>query len=106
MAPSIISFRMLPIMTTTMTNGVSFSLVAGAVCGINFSKTVQGSGTLNINSTGAKNYDTYAWSITGSFASGTYVTESYCKYILAIYTGSNYMFTSTFERSGLYTDSD
>ena len=80
--------------------------MAGAVCGINFSKTVQGSGTLNINSTGAKNYNTYAWAITGSFISGTVATESYCKYILAIYTGSMYMFASTYERSGVYTDSD
>lgn len=85
---------------------MSFALVAGAVCGINFSNRVDRSGTLNINSTGAKNYVTYAWSKKANVSSGTSLSESYCKYILAIYTGSNYMFASTYEHSSAYTDSD
>ena len=78
--------------------------MAGAICGINFSNQVTATGTLNINSTGSKNYVTYSWDTKGALGAHTAVTYSYCRYILAIYTGSNYIFPSTYERSGIYYD--
>ena len=47
-----------------LTNGVSFSLVAGACCIVKFSnplakETLDSSVTLNINSTGAKKFRSY-----------------------------------------------
>ena len=55
-------------MATTQTNGVSFALVAGAVCAVKFSNTLgkdYGGGTqvtLNINSSGAKGVGLAYWS--------------------------------------------
>lgn len=98
-------------MKTRMTNGVSFSLVAGAVCWIYFSNGLNGgdsSGTtgwtMNLNSTGAKNinYRTYyngkARESTHSFGNGTSTGS-----LLFCYSGSVY-YTATDDRIYSYSD--
>lgn len=81
-----------------MTNGVSFSLVAGACCAVAFSNELEynwtsnstKASTLNINSTGAKSLARYYTSQGGESeqlypAKGAY---------LFVYTGSAYQFIS------------
>lgn len=94
-----------------MTNGVSFSLVAGAVCLVNFTASNTeyllythlyvnaGLATLNINSTGAKTLG-----VRSNVNSG----ESFSTYdytILALYNGSRYS-VSVGHMYPDYTDSD
>ena len=88
-----------------LTNGVSFELVAGAICAIKFSQTVTGSGTLNINSTGVKSYS-HTWSKQGNPGGGTSISKSYVSYMIVVYDGSTYLFPTAFELSGSYGDAD
>ena len=85
-----------PILTRG-TNGVSFSLVAGACCIVVFSNTLwkdssASSVTININSTGAKQFTSYSKKSLGS--DGTQWNASYLAYNyppLFVYNGSKYM---------------
>ncbi len=90
-------------MGTMVTNGVSFSLVAGAVCVVHFSSGPKSANssvvTLNINSTGAKNVKMHWSYINTSY--GTCTLSSYSMLIdafpptksLYIYDGSEYNVT-------------
>lgn len=95
------------------TNGVSFSLVAGAICLVTFSYAIKspkastnaGSWTLNINSTGAKNFIGYAYY--RNFSGSTVTSEGWNTYSssdtkngyspgkvkiqLFLYTGANFV---------------
>ncbi len=80
------------------TNGVSFSLVAGACVAVAFSNELEGdwttnvtkASTLNINSTGAKSFARYTTSQGSSFEQIYPKKGAY----LFIYTGSAYQFIS------------
>ena len=79
----------------TETNGVSFSLVAGACCIVNFSNGLSayvGANTININSTGAK---TLKDEKKGLYAAGNPA--------LLWYTGSRYRYTGL---DTYYSDTD
>ena len=94
-----------PLHIPIVTNGVSFNLETGACCAVKFSKQVTGSGTLNINSTGAKSYS-HTWSKKGNPGNGTAISNSYVSYMIVVYDGSTYLFPTAFELSGTYGDSD
>ena len=89
---------------TILTNGVSFSLVAGACCFVKMSNVVTNTGiqwTLNINSTGAKNVIAYelsgAWnnlSIVQASSASTTQSPSLPLLMWLIYNGSTYLSTS------------
>ena len=94
------------IIVTTKTNGVSFSLVAGACCLVKFTSTAIGTfsssiagGTLNINSTGAKSMK----AITNTYAStrniNLYPTD---RCIMVAYNNSVYSCISAVQY--FYTD--
>ena len=82
------------LIVTIVTNGVSFTLVAGAICSINFSNklnTFRNACTLNISSTGAKTItqinDHIAMSVgTKDVNSSTFVAGPG----LTVYNGSTY----------------
>lgn len=87
----------------TLTNGVSFSLVAGSVCAVVCSNAITyttNSPTLNINSTGAKALypapvTSTSWSRTRWFYNhsnyiGLYKCDSAVRFI-SVYTGSYYI---------------
>ena len=106
MAPSIISFRMLPITTTPMANGVSFSLVAGATCAVYFNNTFADGSTptLNINSTGAKSLKPISRDRTIWWTDTKYSTNHvYLSFV--VYTGSIYYATDSYIYR-YYSDSD
>ena len=90
---------------TTQTNGVSFSLVAGACCYVHFSNNPYGtskSQSLNINSTGAKSIS-HEVSIKGE-ADNNYKSDSYYPLsTLFVYNGSSYL-TSRSSHYGDYND--
>ena len=81
------------ITTTTLTNGVSFSLVAGACCIVDFSNNASTSyknpvqlSTLNINSTGAHDVQWLRVNDT------RYQSEtSYLHSTIFVYTGTKYI---------------
>ena len=85
-------------MLTILTNGVSFSLVAGALCFVKFSKghtvsTIHGK-TLNIGSTGAKTISLATASYSGGGTAGGFSVPSAVAGtvdFLFIYTGSTYV---------------
>lgn len=87
-----------------LTNGVSFSLVAGACCFVKMSNIVTKTGiqwTLNINSTGAKNVIAYklsgTWnnlSIIQASSASTTQSPSLPLLMWLIYDGSTYLSTS------------
>lgn len=85
----------------TQTNGVSFSLVAGAICGVYFSNSVeQKTVTLNINSTGAKNFyggrSTWGSNVISGNSNSNYTTlYDTARYSIVVYTGSSYYGTSS-----------
>ena len=85
-----------------MTNGVSFSLAAGVICGVYFSNSVENksSVTLNINSTGAKNFygarSTWGTNIIAGGKNSNYTTlYDTARYSIVVYTGSSYYGTSS-----------
>ena len=88
-----------------MTNGVSFSLVAGACCYVHFSNDPYGtlkSVSLNINSTGAKSIShevTIAGDSINTNKSFTYYPLS----TLFVYNGSSYL-TGKSSHYGDYAD--
>ena len=94
------------IMTILITNGVSFALVAGAVCYINFtaaSSSKYNHSTLNINSTGAK---TLRGTGTIGSVSNSSETSQYLP-TLVCYTGSEYLYvTARRNITAHYNDSD
>ena len=76
----------------TRTNGVSFSLVAGACCIVSFSNSPsQGkqAPTMNINSTGAKNWRKYVGD-TGNWGSSSLTATLETNPTLLIYSGSEF----------------
>ena len=90
-----------------MTNGVSFSLVAGALCCLYFSNAFSsssfGTTTININSSGAKSIQHSTGAMSGQSypaAFPLYATREY----LAIYTNSKYMLFAAGMRN-TYSDS-
>ena len=92
-----------------LTNGVDFSLVAGACCWVVFSNKISGTGkyndlTLNINSTGAKGIVNYRLHQTDSYGARNTVTMHQgleLPYLLpVVYTGTTYAWVS------MYTYSD
>lgn len=95
--------RPMVIIVTIKTNGVSFSLVAGACCFVKMSNIVTKTGikwTLNINSTGAKNVIAYwlggSWTnITIVQASSGHDSQSPTLSLLmwVVYDGSTYVAT-------------
>ena len=88
-----------------MTNGVSFTLVAGAVCAIKFSVTGYSvaaalrSATLNINSTGAKSVYSYSAGQSGGYVDSGPISGT----ILVVYNGSAYQ-SITMVSYGDYSD--
>ena len=93
--------------TTQITNGVSFSLVAGAMCVVRFSNrhsSVQViNNTLNINSTGAKTCRGTTQSATSQTDKGFVGMNANCW--VFFYNGSQYDFIGDYRRSS-YSDSD
>ena len=92
------------LIVTIVTNGVSFSLVAGACVAVYFSNGLSGTPTLNVNSTGAKNLrpiskDRTYWE-DNTLYSTTHVWAS-----LIFYTGSMYYACDSY-RYRYYSDSD
>lgn len=82
---------------TILTNGVSFTLVAGAVCFVKFSKGHEvnyiAGKTLNVSSTGAKNITIPTGGYNGNTAAGAFSVPSslgLTRDFLFIYTGSEY----------------
>ena len=76
----------------TISNGVNFSLVAGAIVAVTTTNTFNASGntsttalTLNVNSTGAKNI-----TLNGNNIAQNQSTLRSAKFILFVYTGSTY----------------
>lgn len=92
----------------TETNGVSFSLVAGACCGVKFSNTVKGgSPTLNINSTGAKSLNSaWTWSVVTNLGGGSMQQLTYMNHTLVVYNGSMYLACGQQSPTTYYTDAD
>ena len=89
-------------MAITKTNGVSFSLVAGACCIVRFSGSLVKSGSdsvaisLNINSTGAKNVETVALNKHISEVTGNYRwNNALAVSPVVAYTGSTYIIGMT-----------
>ena len=81
----------------TITNGVSFSLVAGACCAVYFSSGLSNrkSVTVNINSTGAiplkyNNLYLMTYALTGGSNQEIYNTQPNANTVLLIHTGSEY----------------
>lgn len=111
-----------------MSNGVSFSLVAGAICLVTFSYAIKspksstnaGSWTLNINSTGAKNFVGYAYYTT--LSGSTITAEGWntlsssdtkhgyspgkVKIQLFLYDGNNFVTPSGSAATGYWTYTD
>ena len=90
-----------------ITNGVSFSLVAGACCAVRFSGSLVKAGadsisiTLNINSTGAKSVDTVAFNKHMAETTGNYnYNNAIATSPVVVYTGSSYIIGGT----GTYRD--
>ena len=78
--------------TEILTNGVSFSLVAGACCVVAFSNNVgydPSSVTLNINSTGAKKFT--GWWRYSQDAGGQYQYLSFYGLPIVCYNGTAYI---------------
>lgn len=89
-----------------MTNGVSFTLVAGAICAVYFNNTFANSSTptLNINSTGAKSLRPISRDRTKWLTDINYSTNHvYLSFV--VYTGSMYYATDSFTYR-YYSDSD
>lgn len=96
------------IIVTIKTNGVDFALVAGAICGVYFSNGVTNtSGTLNINSTGAKTLEIY--NIKGGSdnqtESGKNNQRVSHKNTILLYNGSSYGSIIKHYLYGTYSDS-
>ena len=90
-----------------MPNGVDFNLETGACCAVKFSKQVTGSGTLNINSTGAKTYThPKSWSWVEGLSGGSRQAYSRTGHFIAVYSGSDYIIAGNAEITGSYGDSD
>ena len=106
MNTSIFGVFIITLIMLNLTNGVSFSLVAGAVCYINFTAGYTSTytcSTLNINSTGAKTFknDSTIGSINNSSETSKYVPTLVC------YTGSEYLYaTARRNITAHYNDSD
>lgn len=97
----------------TITNGVSFELVAGTICIITFTNKcnyITASATLNINSTGAKPLrpETDIWNRyeTSSYSNDKRMGGAATKQGLVMYSGSKYITTSTFEHTTYMDYSD
>ena len=90
------------------TNGVSFSLVAGAVCAVKFTNIIKAAApTLNINSTGAKSLQSaWTWYTAANLGGGTMEQLTYMNHTLAVYNGSVYLACGQQSPTTYYSDSD
>ena len=98
----------------TLTNGVSFSLEAGAICVIHSSKALIGgdydfwrnnSWSLNINSTGTKTIQQSSVTFYTTYSGGDGMYPGANIGIIAIYTGNTYLLTFPMDYPD-YGDSD
>lgn len=91
------------------TNGVSFSLEAGACCYVKFSNVHHAldlySKTLNINSTGAKTISMYYYTakFPGEGSAGHPGSQG-SNDILFVYSGSNYSYSGAWYFKNTYSD--
>ena len=72
---------------------MSFSLVAGACCLVNFSNSISSTPTLNINSTGAKSlrvYNRTNWYIKYEHGDKDYYSAASGSGIFVVYDGTSY----------------